>query len=157
TREHPSTRSTCAEWPFHSRITKVAPMASFDLAHDLDRAFDLVRRAIEAASTIALKYYRPEGIGSDTKPDRSPVTAADREAEEKIIALIRAEFPAHAILSEESGMLPGDSKTRWIVDPLDGTRGFTRGGSFWGPLVALEHEGSVVAGGMAMPVMRDVF
>src|SRR5689334_12449388 len=101
-----SMRSISAGWPFHSRVTRVSAMSSFDLARDLDRAFDVVRRAIESASTIALKYYRPEGIGSDTKPDRSPVTAADREAEEKIIALIRAEFPDHSILSEESGILP---------------------------------------------------
>ncbi|HYV67973.1 MAG TPA: inositol monophosphatase family protein, partial [Myxococcales bacterium] len=46
---------------------------------------------------------------------------------------------------------------RWIVDPLDGTRGFTRGGKFWGPLVALEHRGEVVAGAMALPALGETW
>jgi histidinol-phosphatase len=47
--------------------------------------------------------------------------------------------------------------TRWIVDPLDGTRGFSRGGSFWGPLVALEHDGRIVAGAMALPALGTTY
>src|SRR4051794_37793976 len=64
----------------------------------------------------------------------------------RILAIVRAAFPAASILAEESGTHAGDPELRWIVDPLDGTRGFTRGGSFWGPLVALEHRGEIVAG-----------
>jgi histidinol-phosphatase len=47
--------------------------------------------------------------------------------------------------------------TRWIVDPIDGTKGFTRGGAFWGPLVACEHEGAVVAGAMALPALGETY
>jgi histidinol-phosphatase len=47
--------------------------------------------------------------------------------------------------------------SRWIVDPIDGTRGFARGGSFWGPIVALEHEGDIVAGAMALPVLGETY
>jgi histidinol-phosphatase len=81
------------------------------------------------------------------------VTAADRDAEAAILAVIGAAFPDHAVLAEESGAHAGSDASRWIVDPLDGTRGFTRGGSFWGPLVALEHEGTIVAGAMALPAL----
>jgi histidinol-phosphatase len=93
----------------------------------------------------------------EVKPDRTPVTAADRDAEAAVVAVIREAFPGHAILGAESGEHAGDAGTRWVVDPIDGTRGFTRGGSFWGPLVALEHEGRVVAGAMAMPALGETY
>jgi histidinol-phosphatase len=91
------------------------------------------------------------------KPDRTPVTAADRDAEAAILAVIREAFPGHAVLGEESGTHAGSEPARWIVDPIDGTRGFTRGGSFWGALVALEHEGQVVAGAMSLPALGETY
>jgi histidinol-phosphatase len=123
---------------------------------DLDLALATARRAVEAASAASLAHFR-RGVRVEVKPDRTPVTAADRDAEAAVVATIRAAFPRHAILGEESGAHAGDAATRWIVDPIDGTRGFTRGGSFWGPLVALEHEGAVVAGAMAMPALGEAF
>jgi histidinol-phosphatase len=121
---------------------------------ELDRALVTARRAVEAASAAALRHFR-RGVRVEVKPDRTPVTAADRDAEAAIVAVIRAAHPGHAILGEESGAHLGDAANRWIVDPIDGTRGFTRGGSFWGPLVALEHEGDVVVGAMAMPALGE--
>jgi histidinol-phosphatase len=121
---------------------------------ELDRALATARRAVEAASAAALRHFR-RGVRVEVKPDRTPVTAADRDAETAIVAVIRAAYPGHAILGEESGAHGGDAANRWIVDPIDGTRGFTRGGSFWGPLVALEHEGDVVVGAMAMPALGE--
>lgn len=123
---------------------------------DLDLALATARRAVEAASAAALAHFR-RGVRVETKPDRTPVTAADRDAEAAVVAAIRAAFPTHAILGEETGVHAGDAATRWIVDPIDGTRGFTRGGSFWGPLVALEHAGDVVAGAMAMPALGETY
>jgi histidinol-phosphatase len=121
---------------------------------ELDRALATARRAVEAASAAAMPHFR-RGVRVEVKPDRTPVTAADRDAEAAIVAVIRATFPAHAILGEESGAHEGDPASRWIVDPIDGTRGFTRGGSFWGPLVALEHEGEIVVGALAMPALGE--
>jgi histidinol-phosphatase len=123
---------------------------------DLDRALAAARRALEAASAASLAHFR-RGVRVEVKPDRTPVTAADRDAEAAIVAVIRAAFPMHAILGEESGAHQGEAANRWIVDPIDGTRGFTRGGSFWGPLVALEHEGDVVVGAMCMPALGETF
>lgn len=123
---------------------------------DLDLALETATRAVEAASKASLPYWR-SGVAVEKKPDRSPVTAADRDAEAAIIGVIRSVFPSHSILAEESGEDARDAGTRWIIDPLDGTRGFSRGGSFWGPLVALEHAGEVVAGAMAMPVLGDTY
>src|SRR5512135_96242 len=126
------------------------------MALDIDLALDTARRAVVAASSASLAHFR-RGVRVETKPDRTPVTAADRDAEAAVVATLRAAFPTHAILGEESGAHAGDAATRWIVDPIDGTRGFTRGGSFWGPLVALEHEGDVVAGAMAMPALGETY
>jgi histidinol-phosphatase len=123
---------------------------------DLDRVLATARRAAEAASAASLAHFR-RGVRVEVKPDRTPVTAADRDAEAAVVAVIRDAFPSHAILGEESGAHAGDAATRWIVDPIDGTRGFTRGGSFWGPLVALEHEGEILAGAMAMPALSEVY
>lgn len=127
---------------------------SLDL--DIDLALATARRAVEEAARASLAHFH-RGVRVEVKPDRTPVTAADRDAESAIVAVIRSAFPGHAILGEESGAHAGDAATRWIVDPIDGTRGFTRGGSFWGPLVALEHRGQVVAGAMAMPALGETY
>jgi histidinol-phosphatase len=122
---------------------------------DLDLAMETARRAAEAGGAAAMPHFRA-GVRVEIKPDRSPVTAADREAEAAILAVLRERFPGHAVLGEETGAHAG-AGARWIVDPIDGTRGFTRGGSFWGPLVALEAEGDVVAGAMGLPALREVY
>jgi histidinol-phosphatase len=123
---------------------------------DLDLALDVARRAVEAGAAAALAHFRA-GVRVELKPDRSPVTAADRDAEAAILAAIRERFPGHALLAEETGEHAGSAESRWIVDPLDGTRGFSRGGSFWGPLVALEHDGEIVAGAMALPALGETY
>jgi histidinol-phosphatase len=123
---------------------------------DLARAMATARRAAEAGGAAALAHFAT-GVRVETKPDRSPVTAADREAEAAILKVIGEQFPDHAILAEETGAHEGSAASRWIVDPLDGTRGFTRGGPFWGPLVALEQEGEIVAGAMALPAIGEVY
>lgn len=125
-------------------------------ALDLSLAMDTARRAAEAAAEAALRHFRGN-VRVELKPDRTPVTAADREAEAAALAAIRAAFPGHAVLGEESGAHAGDAAARWIVDPIDGTRGFTRGGSFWGPLVALEQGGTVVAGAMVLPALGESY
>ena len=123
---------------------------------DLAQALDVARRAAEAASSAALEHFR-RGITVERKPDRSPVTAADRASEQAILTAITETFPDHSILAEESGATPGDPRHRWIVDPIDGTRGFTRGGRFWGSLIALEIDGRIAVGTMALPALGDVY
>jgi histidinol-phosphatase len=123
----------------------------------IERAMETARRAAEAAAQASLRHWRT-GVAVDLKPDHTPVTAADRESEAAILAVIRQAFPDHAVLAEESGYVEGRNPgARWIVDPLDGTRGFSRGGSFWGPLVALEHEGTIVAGAAAVPALGETY
>jgi histidinol-phosphatase len=123
---------------------------------DLDAALAVAKDAVAAAGAAALAHLR-KGIVVETKPDLSPVTAADRDAEDEIVKIIRAAFPDHAILGEEGGERTGNSEIRWIVDPIDGTRGFARGGMMWGPMVALEVRGELVAGAIALPAQRTTY
>ena len=122
---------------------------------DLERAVAVARDAVAAAGAAALAHLR-RGVVVETKPDLSPVTAADRAAEDEIIGVIRAAFPDHAILGEEGGAR-GAGAVRWIVDPIDGTRGFARGGMMWGPMVALEADGALVAGALALPALGRTY
>jgi histidinol-phosphatase len=123
---------------------------------DLAKAMDTARRAVEAASAASLAHFG-RGVRVDVKPDRTPVTQADRDAEAAILAVVREVFPEHGFLGEETGAHDGAASTRWIVDPLDGTKGFTRGRSFWGALVALEHDGRIAAGAMALPALGEIY
>ena len=123
---------------------------------EIERAMEVARRAVGAASAAALRHWRT-AITVDWKADRTPVTAADRDSEAAILKVIREAFPSHAILAEESGAISGDATSRWIIDPIDGTRGFARGGTFWGPMVALEHDGRIVAGAMALPALGETY
>ncbi len=122
---------------------------------DLLRALEVAKDAAAAGGAAALAHLR-RGVVVETKPDLSPVTAADRDAELEIIKVIRAAFPDHAILGEEGGA-SGEGDVRWIVDPIDGTRGFARGGMMWGPMIALEVNGEVVVGAMALPAQSTTY
>jgi histidinol-phosphatase len=132
------------------------PAESKDFRATVEKAVEVARAATRAASAAALKHFR-DGVAVEKKADASPVTIADREAEAAMLAIVKEAFPAHAILGEETGGHAGDGAWRWILDPIDGTRGYTRGGPFWGPLVALEHHGEVVAGAFALPVLGESY
>lgn len=119
-------------------------------------AFRVARDAARAGAAAALPYYRT-GVRSERKPDGSLVTKADQAAEDSILNIIRATFPDHSILTEETGAHVGRDDARWIIDPLDGTHRFARGMRFWGPMVALELEGEIVAGAVALPILKEVY
>lgn len=120
----------------------------------LDFATDLAYRA----GRITLGYFNT-GVRPDYKPDDTPVTAADRAAEEFIRAEIETRYPAHAILGEEfgknlpspSGRGEGGDGFRWILDPIDGTKSFLRGVPLYGVLIGLEIEGVIRVGAAYFP------
>jgi len=90
------------------------------------------------------------------KPDGSEVTEADREAERQMRAQIEARYPDHAILGEEFGATgPDDAHYRWILDPLDGTAGFTLGVPLFGTLVGLLDDGEPVVGVIHFPAIGE--
>lgn len=123
---------------------------------DLEAALDVARRAAKAAAAAAMPHFE-RGVRVERKPDRSPVTAADREAELAILEVIDAAYPQHGVLAEEGGSRKGSEPYTWTVDPIDGTKGFTRGGYFWGPLISLQKDGEVLVGVMGMPAKGDVY
>ncbi|MFI5240992.1 MAG: inositol monophosphatase family protein [Microgenomates group bacterium] len=78
-------------------------------------------------------------------------TSADLASEKHIIARIKEKYPDHSILSEEEGEIAGSSEYRWIVDPLDGTKEFSRGLPFYNISIALEHKGELIAAALCRP------
>ena len=78
------------------------------------------------AGRVTLAYFQEE-IEFDRKKDDTPVTIADKMAEEYVRARIQNEFPTHSILGEEEGESQGESSYRWIIDPIDGTTNFSLG------------------------------
>jgi len=116
-----------------------AIMTQLDAAA-LRRACDLAAAAARAPSDLILAAFRSAALAVEFKADGTPVTAADREAETTIRHCLRgsAEFGSIPILGEEGGQDGPVGDYRWIVDPIDGTRGFARGLPTFGTLVALE-------------------
>ncbi len=103
-----------------------------------------------------LKKYFRKGVKVTNKPDKSPVTIADKECERKIVSTIKKHFPDHNILGEEFSYKETDSEFKWIIDPLDMTSNFVRGIPFYSNFVALERNGKVIAGVINMPEL-DLF
>lgn len=120
---------------------------------ELDAALATARRAAQAASDMAMRYFRSE-LEVERKADASPVTEADRRCEQIIQAHILADFPDHAIYGEEYGRR-GDSHCLWLVDPIDGTRSFIRGLPFWSVQIALMVDGELVVGVSAAPAFGE--
>jgi histidinol phosphatase-like enzyme (inositol monophosphatase family) len=118
---------------------------------------DLLGFAVEVAwraGRTTLTHFQT-GIAAETKPDRSPVTAADRTAEQLARDLIRARFPHDGIVGEEFGVERAGMARRWILDPIDGTRSFVRGVPLYGVLIALEDEGEPVVGVAHFPALEE--
>lgn len=94
----------------------------------------------------AIFEQRRLGLRIETKPDGTPVTAADKEAEHAIRSVLRAAFPRDGFYGEEGGPEPGSSGRMWLIDPIDGTRGFIRGTPFHSIQIALMDGQDLVVG-----------
>lgn len=107
-------------------------------------------RLADAADEITRARFRADDLVVDRKPDRTPVTDADTAVEDAMRALLADALPGDAILGEERGGTLGPART-WIVDPIDGTKNFLRGGPAWATLIALVDEGAPVVGVVSAP------
>ena len=119
------------------------------------RALDAAVDAARAAGRIALKYFRG-GFEVAKKADDTPVTPADREAEQAIVEILGRAFPDCGVLGEEFGGR-GPKEVRWIIDPIDGTKNFVRGIGIWATLIALEERGEVTVGVIHNPVTAELY
>jgi histidinol-phosphatase len=118
----------------------------------LDFAVELVRDAGKAT----LSWFRDADLRVDRKSDGTPVTAADRAAERIVRERIGERFPGDGILGEEEPEAPGTSGRRWIVDPIDGTKAFTRGVPLYSTLLALDDEHGPAIGIIGLPALGQV-
>ncbi|MBR0671401.1 histidinol-phosphatase [Neoroseomonas soli] len=110
--------------------------------------------AAEAAGAVIRPLFR-SALLVEAKGDASPVTRADKEAEEAIRALIAARFPDHGVIGEEHGADRPDAEWVWVVDPIDGTRAFVTGRPLFGSLIGLLHRGVPVLGIIDQPVTGE--
>jgi histidinol-phosphatase len=118
--------------------------------------YEVAVEAAERAGQLALRYY-DAGLAVEWKPDQSPVTVADREAEALLRATLLGKFPGDGFLGEESGDTSGPSGFRWVIDPIDGTRSYVRGVPLWATLVGLEYKGEQIAGVAVVPALGHTY
>ncbi len=124
----------------------------------MEISVEFFRRIAAAAEKETLPRFRRYGdVLNKLEGGFDPVTEADREAEQAIRALIRAEHPGHGMLGEEFGSENVTSDHVWVIDPIDGTRSFISGIPLWGTLVGLTERGDAVAGMMAQPFIGELF
>ncbi|MCA9079404.1 MAG: histidinol phosphate phosphatase, partial [Planctomycetaceae bacterium] len=112
--------------------------------------------AAELASEFILPYYQSSELTIETKADATPVTLADRGAEQLLRNELARHFPDDGILGEEFGTTPGTSGFQWILDPIDGTKSFMHGTPLFGTLIGLLHQEQCVAGVCRFPALDEV-
>jgi histidinol phosphatase-like enzyme (inositol monophosphatase family) len=115
---------------------------------------DLAQRLANAAGAVIRPYFRAE-FGLETKPDASPVTLADRDAEAAMRKVIATERPDDGIIGEEYGTERGDASRVWVLDPIDGTTSFIAGRPIFGTLIALLEDGWPVLGIIDQPINKE--
>ena len=122
---------------------------------DYDRRLQLALEAAREAGRITLEHFRRSDLQVERKGDDSPVTVADRRAEEHLRRRIAETFPEDAILGEEMPERPGESGFRWILDPIDGTKSFIHGVPLYSTLIGIEHDGRSVVGVILIPALDE--
>jgi histidinol phosphatase-like enzyme (inositol monophosphatase family) len=113
-----------------------------------------VKLLAEESGKIIKNYFRTT-ISIESKADSSPVTIADKKAEEVMRQMIMKEFPDHGILGEEFGKHNEQSEFQWILDPIDGTKSFICGTVTFGTLIALLKNGEPVFGVINQPILNE--
>ncbi|MGA3002110.1 MAG: inositol monophosphatase family protein [Acetobacteraceae bacterium] len=121
---------------------------------DTDSLISAACAAADVAGAVIRPFFRA-GIVTDAKADRSPVTIADRTAEQAMRAVLAERFPAHGILGEEFGLDRPAATMRWVLDPIDGTRAFITGRPTFGTLIALFQDDRPIIGIIDQPVTGE--
>ena len=135
---------------------------------DATRRAALAERAARAGGIVAKETFR-EALTVETKTDKNDlVTAADRDAQQQVVATIQREFPDDALVCEEDVTAPGvddveirkqvpETGPAWVVDPIDGTANYVRGIRFWGTSIAAVVDGEPVGVATYLPAERDIY
>ena len=119
------------------------------------REYSLFARSLAELSGKIIKSYFRSDITIDTKADLSPVTIADKKAEELMRNIIMKNYPEHGIIGEEFGSHNEKAEYQWILDPIDGTKSFICGAISFGTLIALTKNGKPILGVINQPVLKE--
>jgi myo-inositol-1(or 4)-monophosphatase len=126
------------------------------MPESLQQYLDFAVETAYLAGRLTLGYFQT-GLRPEAKADSSPVTVADRKAEELIRSRIEERYPGHAIVGEEYGSQGSEGAShRWFVDPIDGTKSFVRGVPLYAVLLGLEIEGTVRVGAAYLPALDEM-
>lgn len=125
------------------------------MSDDRSLLLEAVADVARSAGRVALRYFKSR-LSVEQKQDGSPVTIADRSAEESAREWITARFPRDGIVGEEFGVVRTDAARRWIIDPVDGTKSFVRGVPLWGTLVAVCEGEDALAGAAFFPALDEL-
>lgn len=123
---------------------------------DLSAPRAFIEELAEASARVIRPLFGSAALTIETKSDLTPVTAADRGAEEVMRTMITQRFPAHGILGEEFGATHTDAEWVWVLDPVDGTKSFATACPLFGTLIALLHRGQPVLGAIHQPVLGQL-
>lgn len=122
---------------------------------ELEMRFDSIRELSVAAGRLTLNHFQQRGLEVEKKEDQSPVTVADKEAEQWLRKQISQRFPNDTILGEEFGETSGTSGFRWILDPIDGTKSFISGVPLFGTMIGVEADGVAEMGAVYVPGLDE--
>jgi histidinol-phosphatase len=122
---------------------------------DVEARLTVAIRIARAAGEYTLKFFGTTNLQVERKSDASPVTVADRGAEQLLRAEIAAAFPDDAILGEEFPVKEGTSGYRWILDPIDGTKSFISGVPIYATLIGVEYQEKCLIGVIEIPALDE--
>lgn len=129
-----------------------------DTTIDLGNAWTVAERLADAARVETLKHFRTANLNTESKTaDFDPVTIADKDTEAVMRAILSEARPNDGILGEEHGSFEGTSGLTWVLDPIDGTRGYISGSPTWGVLIALSDENGPRLGIVDQPYIGERF
>ena len=109
----------------------------------------------QEAGRRTLRWFRSPDLHLEHKDDGTPVTNADRDAERYLRQKLAQDFPGDGVLGEEEAPTPSSTGRRWILDPIDGTKGFIRGVPLYSNLLALEDEYGIALGVINLPALGE--
>ncbi len=127
--------------------------------HDWTEIAAIADALADAARVETLRYFRQPGLTAETKETTrfDPVTVADRASEAAMRAILGQRRPQDGILGEEFGSVEGTSGLTWVLDPIDGTRGYLSGTPTWGVLIAVNQGGRPILGVIDQPYIGERF
>ena len=115
-----------------------------------------IEKLADAAAQVIRPYFAASDLEVELKPDQTPVTQADKQAEEVMRRLIRARYPSHGLIGEEFGNENETAEFVWMLDPIDGTISFASGCPLFGTLICLLHEGKPILGAINQPILNQL-